>query len=368
MIFGSPLFGQYNDVNNFYFCLDQTNQTRIYSIVDDNIQFLLSHDTSFLPNRVDTGSLFVGAPNRLFYGESSGRLIDFDSVSNTLSNTFNIPYSGTIYDSTFAKGANKLAFIGTGNIVLFDYAQKTTISSAKPFSFTGTCVKFSYFNGNERLFIRNASGTFGSVIELSPSNLNVIRTIDSRTSLTSSSLNNFDISQDGRFILIQDRNNIFVRRLDSIHAWTSSNALFRSFSISGSGVSVENIKFVPGTPFVLVAWKQSTIFSANHYISKFDISTSANSLVWQIQVASGVGLGVGFQNHRLRNLLVDQTGTFFSYSMNGNVNNTIEAKRFPIRKVSDGALELLAASGSNSFTTAHGFIYDERTPELETPL
>lgn len=360
MIFGSTLFGQYNDVNNFYFCLDRTNQTRIFSIVNDNIQFLLSHNTSFLPNRVDTGSLFAGVPNTLFYGESSGRLIDFDSVSNTLSNPSNISYSGSIFDSTFAKGANKLAFVGTGNIVIYDYVQKTIISSAKPFSFTGACVKFSYFNGNERLFIRNTSGSFGSVIELSPTNLNVIRTFDSRTSLTSSNLNNFDISQDGRFILIQDRNSIFVRRLDSVHAWTSSNALFRSFTISGSGVSVENIKFVPGTPFVLVAWKQSTV----HYVSKFDISTSANSLVWQIQVASGVG----FQNHRLRNLAVDQTGTFFSYSMNGNVNNTIEAKRFPIRKVSDGSLELLAASGSNSFTTAHGFIYDERTPELETPL
>lgn len=361
MIFGQPLFGQHGILRNYYFCVDGSNNINVYSIEpNDNIQSVGSFSTNYLESRIDAGAFRVSSPAKIAMGDRSVHFVDFNKKTNDLGsrNSFSYYSSSRVYGIDFARFSNKAIIVGSTNPILYNTSTQSNINTSKNYSWSASHAKFAYVNNNERLFIRNTSGSSGNVIELSPDNLASIRSVTSGSAVSTSNLNNFDITQDGKYLAHQNGNTVYIRELTGTSNWNSSSSIVRRFT-PFDGDSIENMAFVPGTTEIIIGNGTGQA----HRIGKFDYKNSSIETKWVKEVYSGTSYFFA----RIRNIIVDQSGEYFSYSMNGSVSGTANVKRFPISRVSDGEIVQFGASGSNSFTTSHGFSFDDTFPIYATP-
>jgi hypothetical protein len=322
LIFDTEFFGKTHEIltNNYFIGIPRLGPLRVIDISTPNFKEInINYNPGFISNTQDV-DVDIDARLAVFAHTGSNSKLNVIPAIGAVIAEITEPVTAC----AFHRSDSKL-FIGSTNgarLVSYDVSQNTITTVATSPIANIQRAKYVITDGVTRLFV--ISDSTNLLYELDPDDLSIIHSIAANTADAGSI--EFDLNHDGTRIGYLNSRNTIIRDISDPSAnWTASAATILNTRLLSYP---QSFSFIRGTTDFLTGGFRTTTLPA---IRRHDIS---GSTIWTLSLSPNNKTRNTTTVRRLRS---DQTGQYFSYSVNSSSTEN-DIRNFEIRSTSDSSL------------------------------
>jgi hypothetical protein len=345
ILFDTEFFGKTHEVltNNYYIAIPRNGPLKLIDISTPNFQDVnINYNPGFLLNTQDTDINIDSQLAILGHTGNSSKINFIPAIGSVFENV-----TEPVTSCSFDPSSNRLFIGSTTGARVIEYDTSSGASPKINTVATTTIAniqraKYTVTNGVTRLFV--ISNSTNLLYELNPTNLNVIRAVTANTSDAGSL--EFDISHDGYRLGYLNSRRVIIRDISTPGGnWALSGAVLLDSTLLSYP---QSISFIRGTTnFLIGGFRTTTLPAIRRYRTN-------GTIAWTLDLSP---------NNKTRNtttvrrLRTDQTGQYFSYSVNSSSTEN-DIRNFEIRSTANASL-LYATfqSVTDNNSIACGFSY-----------